>query len=423
MDKILNRVCSIDNHPVSKLDKVFRMKYVKGLGACLYTTSNNSPITKMLYLPWAKSILGDTPTPLDYWNNNTSAIKTAISIQRKGFSFFSMKYNFFYDVFYLMAHSFLSGYNEVNTYKYLKERICGFVTKGALDKVYAYWSGNGSKPAAIDNAIIEHKQNNETLFSRKEKRILVVANVSAGKSTLINSLVGCRINRTKTTACSNRLVTLHNKCHIDGLTHKQSDGSYFYYSNFSEVDSDKIFEVAFPFNSSLRKERICFIDTPGMNNAEDISHRQITEEAIVKGDYDAVLYVSNSQYFGTNDEHNLLNLLKSKVKKPILFVLNKLDNFIPEEDSISKMLNDFQSDLIKLGFKEPIVVPVSAYASFLFRVDFSQLAKTEKSKLEILNEVFDNEYYDFPQYISEQKSRNKLYMTGIISLENKILTI
>ena len=32
------------------------------------------------------------------------------------------------------------------------------------------------------------------------------------------------------------------------------------------------------------------------------------------------MYVSNSKYFGTNDEHQVLQLLKEKVKKPIFDV-------------------------------------------------------------------------------------------------------
>ena len=59
MDKILNRICSIENHPISTLGKDFRIKYVKGLGACLYVLSQNSPITKMLYCAWANSIICD----------------------------------------------------------------------------------------------------------------------------------------------------------------------------------------------------------------------------------------------------------------------------------------------------------------------------------------------------------------------------
>ena len=144
---------------------------------------------------------------------------------------------------------------------------------------------------------------------------------------------------------------------------------------------------------------------------------------ILKGDYDAVMYVSNSKYFGTNDEHKLLKMLKAKVKTPTLFVLNQLDYFVPEEDSILKMVNDYKSDLIKFGFKKPIIVPVSAYASFLFRTETSLLSKIEMRKLEMLNEVFECDYYDLPMYINEQSSKDKLSMTGIISLENILITI
>ena len=103
--------------------------------------------------------------------------------------------------------------------------------------------------------------------------------------------------------------------------------------------------------------------------------------------------------------------------------MNQLDNFIPEEDSIAKMMNDYKSDLLKIGFNNPIIVPVSAYAAFLFRLGADELTNTEKRKCKILNEVFDNEYYDFPIYMGEVKSKNKLTKTGIISLENKLKTI
>ena len=87
------------------------------------------------------------------------------------------------------------------------------------------------------------------------------------------------------------------------------------------------------------------------------------------------------------------------------------------------MMNDYKSDLLRIGFNNPIIVPVSAYAACLFRFGADELTNTEKRKFKTLNEIFDNEYYDFPKYIEEGKSKNKLSMTGIISLENKLITI
>jgi hypothetical protein len=93
---------------------------------------------------------------------------------------------------------------------------------------------------------------------------------------------------------------------------------------------------------------------------------------------------------------------------------------VKEEDSIVKMLGDYRSELNKLGFKEPIIVPVSAYASYLLRQDSSLLTKTDMIKLKMINEVFDDDYYDLPVYIGEQKSKDKLSMTGIEYLEHII---
>ena len=173
----------------------------------------------------------------------------------------------------------------------------------------------------------------------------------------------------------------------------------------------------------MRNEQICFIDTPGINNADNCSHRQITEDIIKKGDYEVVLYVSNCQYFGTNDEHKLLKFLKANVTKPILFVLNQLDVFNPEEDSIHKMLNDYKSDLIQFGFKNPTVIPISAYTSFLVRLESSCLTKTEVTKKNNMLELFKDEYYNLPQYIGQGNSSEILDMAGIKVLEDRLVTI
>ena len=97
--------------------------------------------------------------------------------------------------------------------------------------------------------------------------------------------------------------------------------------------------------------------------------------------------------------------------------------FNPDDDSIHKMLNDYKSDLIKFGFKNPVVIPVSAYASFLVRLDSSCLTKTEVIKKNNMIELFKDEYYNLPQYIGQGISPEILDKTGIKILENKIITI
>lgn len=423
MDKILNRICSIDNHPIAQLDEKFRRQYVEGLVSCMYSVSQGADISKMITLAWAQSINPAHDNIDSLWKDDIEAVKSAISLKRTGMKFFYMRETFFFDVFYLAQSSMLEECNLDNISEYMLQNVCGFFSKKSLIKILLAYKQHSTTIDGVSSAQINHKNTNDNVLSETEKRILVVANVSAGKSTLINALVGYRFNRTKATACTNKLVFIHNKCSDDGITGKTKDGDYTYHCNISNVNSDSLEEAAFHFNSTLRKEHICFIDTPGVNNAIDCRHKKITEDAIKKGDYDAVLYVSNCQYFGTNDEHNLLKFLKANVKKPILFVLNQLDVFNPKEDSIRKMLNDYQLDLTKFGFKNPVVIPISAYVSFLVRLNSSCLTKIESIKKKSLLELFKDEYYNLPQYIGEGKTSDMLDMTGINILENKIITV
>ena len=421
MDKIVNRICSIDNHPIIQLDEKYRMQYVKGLIACMYSISKGSYIAKMITFAWVHSIC--TTSNNLRWKDDIEAVKKAISLKRKGIRFFYMRESFFFDVFYLTQASALEDNNLDRISDYLCQNVCGYFSKKSLNKILIAYKQKSTKISGVSSAQITHRSINDEILSGTEKKILVVANVSAGKSTLINALVGYRFNKTKTTACTDKLVFIHNKCLIDGITSKNNKGKYCYSCNVNDVNSDSLMEAAFHFKSTLGKENICFIDTPGINNADDCTHKQITENIIKKGDYNAVLYVSNCQYFGTNDEHNLLKFLKANIKRPILFVLNQLDVFNPEEDSIHKMLNDYKSDLIQFGFKNPTVIPISAYTSFLVRLDPSCLTKIEATKKNNMIELFKDEYFNLPQYIGQGISTEILDMAGIKVLEDRLRTI
>lgn len=423
MDRILNRIYSISNHPVACLDEKFRMRYVAGLASCLYALSKGSDVTKMFFSVWANSIVGSNVDAKGLWHEDIRAAVKAISIQRKGIKFFSMKYHFLFDVFYLLQDSHSGNGGGLTLEKkrqYLEEKVCGWYTKRALQEVFNHFKSETPCPG-IDKALSEHREQNESHFRQKEKRVLVAANVSAGKSTLINSLVGCQLNRAKTTACTSRIAKIHNKPSDDGLTIKTPKGTYRYYDDTEAVSSDAFISAALHFKSAMDSASICLIDTPGINNAEEPEHRRITEEAIKGGDYDAVIYVSNSLYFGTNDEHYILGLLKKYVRKPIFFVLNQLDNFRQKEDSVSKMLNDYRSDLLKMGFKAPKIFPVSAKAALLFKLAEAKMDEDDNEVKSMLERRFRKDYFDLPSYLGIGNTTNLLERTGITYLENELL--
>ena len=129
MDKILNRICNIDNHPIAKMDEKFRIQYVEGLAACLYSISKGSDIAKMITFAWINSILAIHDNLNSLWKANTVAVKKAISLHRKGMKFFYMRESFFFDVFYLAQASTLGETEFEKSLEYLRKNVCGFFSK------------------------------------------------------------------------------------------------------------------------------------------------------------------------------------------------------------------------------------------------------------------------------------------------------
>lgn len=420
---LLARVCSIKNHPIYKLEEKFKVKYIEGIGACLYHLSQNSPITKVFFKTWAQNILNKDIDIEKVWRKDEDKIKETIKIQWKTITFFSMKYSFLFDCYYLLISSFPENKELIQEqiFEYFDKNICGYFTKGALKYIDNYFDGKHNDSVNKINPILKkHREDNNKNLKQKFNKILVVANVSAGKSTLINALVGYRINRAKNTVCTNKIVKIFNKHNEDGITIIDDKNNYSYYDDIESVNSDDFISASFPFNTSIQSSNICYIDTPGVNNSQDSRHIEITESIINnKNDYDGVLYVSNAQYFGTNDELYILKYLYEKVKKPIIFVLNQVDKFKEKEDSINKMLSDYKQLLESVGFKKPLIVPVSARAALLFKLSDNVLDEEDLFEKEQLKQKFEKDYYKISSYTGNM-TEDALSNTGIIMLENSI---
>ena len=95
-----------------------------------------------------------------------------------------------------------------------------------------------------------HRHRNIKFRNMKQQRILVVANVSAGKSTLINALLGHKINKIRSTACTSRLCEIYNKPVNDGFAYMKSNQLQL----DSEIDahtSDDSTQIGLHFESTL----------------------------------------------------------------------------------------------------------------------------------------------------------------------------
>lgn len=421
----INRIthtCSISNHPVSKLPMEIRENYLQGLRAVLPMTN---PYMKVLFKAWEKSILGQSQR-ISYVSGDTkNKVRAAIKSNRINGHWIRLSYPFFFDCFYLTS---LCKSGMFHRQLELYSGYCNFITRKHLRDVYGYFMGYHLCDK-IPVELIRHKETNEQFAAEPLKRILVVANVSSGKSTLINALAGKKINKSSQNACTKELCHVFSKPLPDAVTIKtRNEGKYKYidlFDNWLSDVSEKI-GVFFP-SGSLQGKKICFLDTPGYNDANNIKHRTVTETAIKKNDYDAVLYVASADNMGTDDEKCLMEFIVKSTTKPIIFVMNKLDNFIPANDSIKNSISSYRSDIMKLGIINPVIVPISAYVALLARLEKQRmLDKYEQFYLSLNKDKFIDDYYDLPKYIQDQIRPNTndiINRSGITVLEDVLVRL
>lgn len=71
----------------------------------------------------------------------------------------------------------------------------------------------------------------------------------------------------------------------------------------------------------------------------------------------------------------------------------------------------------------PKVIPVSAHAALLFKLQEDMMDEDDLFERELLKKKFLKDFYDLPSYSSHKKSSDLLERTGIPTLERNILTL
>ncbi len=411
---MISRICRITHHPIANLSEEHKLRFVIGLGCVLHHVSNGHPNMRVLFEQWGYSILR---ADVSDWfkSDDIKAAKRALGLYRRGVHFFRVKRQFYFDCFYLTESYNASLLSDLNGF--LTENGSTVFTKEALKETFGFFC-EGRKEFKIDDELYQHRQNNLYFSKLREFRVLVVATVSAGKSTLINALTGHDFNRSRNGVCTTQLCKIHTKPERDGISYL-IEKNLGYDTEIEAHSSDDFSEVAFYFASTLSNQRLCLIDTPGINNAQNKDHYSITSEAIKDNQYDLILFISNGQYNGTNDERRLLELVRSSTQKPVLFVLNQLDTFKSKTDDIGKMIAEYKRELKAVGFSHPEVYPLSAKFALHLRTE-SQLEEEELEELASERKRFNKSYYDLQSY-EGPSSTNELERSGIIRLEKAIV--
>lgn len=235
--------------------------------------------------------------------------------------------------------------------------------------------------------------------------VLVMATVSAGKSSFINALIGRELLHAAneaTTACVTRIEHRTERGAFAGASYRQS-------GTVLARDRNATPELVRDWNADSRVARIALegrfdsaprlasglvvYDTPGPNNSQNERHREAAQHALRSIPFNAIFYVMNAGQFGTRDDRACLDLLHARVNTaPVYFLLNKVDLLDPEKgEDVAVHVSNAHRYLVDAGFDSPIVVPTVADAALYARkaLHGHALTRVQRAKLKSALVEFD----------------------------------
>ena len=252
--------------------------------------------------------------------------------------------------------------------------------------------------------------------------VIVVATMSAGKSTVVNALIGKELLHSANEATTATITRIHDK---DGLTHF-SGAAYGYNAECLaekyEIDAEtlrqwnadpKIKAIDLVGDISAIKNdnaELVIYDTPGPNNSQDDNHEALTMEVIDDDSYGMILYVLNATQLGVNDDRALLEKIKKTLEgdpnKEIIFLLNKADCLDEEKgERLDQVVIRTQRYLTEIGFNHPIIIPTAAnYAVVLQKMlNKTLLTRFERAELKTALEYLNTNLIVTSTIETEQK--------------------
>ncbi len=251
----------------------------------------------------------------------------------------------------------------------------------------------------------------------------VVATMSSGKSTLINALLGRKLMPASQEACTAIITEIQ-----DNDNEKFSAKVYGKDGSILEEQSELTLDIMSRLNANDKVARIqakgdipfidakdtslVLLDTPGPNNSRDARHEKATKEMLDASSKAMVLYIMNGTQFATNDDNSLLSYVAESMKVKgkqskdrFIFVVNKLDTFKPDEDSVEHILDKARDYLKDNGIENPNIFPASALTALNIRTNLKNIDKGKRLN-ELMMEYLENDE-DIPDYLNDIKRINK----------------
>ncbi len=282
--------------------------------------------------------------------------------------------------------------------------------------------------------------------NRKEKKIVVVATMSSGKSTLINALLSKKLLPSSNEACTATITKVINRKQENysakaysekkELLYEEYDVSYEKMKEWNNNENISEIEIYgnIPFANKKEILNLTLIDPPGPNNSRNSVHQKILEKYLENIDENTIiLYVLNATQLGITDDSILLdNLIKivGNKSKNIIFVLNKSDCFNNEDDDMAKIMKGVSKYLEKKGIENTDILPIAALPALKIRSEPQSIKQKQKRDyfIDIMNidenlhlekySIKENKDFELNNMSYEEKA---FFHTGLHILENRII--
>ncbi len=232
----------------------------------------------------------------------------------------------------------------------------------------------------------------------------VIATMSAGKSTLINALLGKKLMPSKQGACTATITRITDDdkpdFKADAFDENGKKLKHFplldYETMVSLNKNPQVSEIDIsgdiPFVGA-DEVALVLIDTPGPDNARDRRHGIITEEALKKSSKMLVLFVMNGSTLNNTAQDRFLRRIAKSMsvegkqsKERFIFVINKIDEYEEGEDDIEgETIPETIKYLEDMGIKNPNVFPAAALLALMIRR--YQNSSDEKEKKSLLDDI------------------------------------
>lgn len=380
-----------------------------------------------------QTMFGEDTTDLIWWSytewDEAEVLKTRFS----PFRFFSYRYLFLFDCLMLFAVSdnrkgeLICEEFKMHIHSRYHKKIDAMVSK--------MYSGDEkfAEKTLISTDMVRAWKDARKYSQSRARSVFFTATMSAGKSTLINSIIGEDLSGTKKAACTSNIIRFHAAPNInDRYTIISADGSQ-YLRDASHVqeyirNSTQQIDIVGYFSSVLHGGKYTLVDTPGINSSLNPQHKELTRKELSDNNPEILVYVIPVETYGSEDDYNHLKyVLKRVLYEQIIFVVNMMDIYDPEDDSVEDIIQNIRDHLSEIGFENPMVYPISAKAGLLIKRRLRNTAMTdnERESAENFIKLFSKPEYDFGKYYPSVKNEgdyqiNALLSTGLPGLEQVV---